>query len=93
MNKQKVSICFVLLIVSVFNGINAKGQQWIKEMPGYDRYREIAPQIRTSIKPGQISVKWADDGKSFEYNHNGGKYKFDLKKKKTERVGDRKSVV
>jgi len=88
MNNQKISIRFVILILSILIGFNANGQQWIKEMPGYERYKEIAPQIRGSIKPGQISVKWADDGKSFEYNHNGGKYKFDLKKKKAERVGE-----
>jgi len=88
MNNQKISIRFVILIISILIGFNANAQQWIKEMPGYERYKEIAPQIRSSIKPGQISVKWADDGKSFEYNHNGGKYKFDLKKKKAERVGE-----
>ena len=79
---------FICIGVTSAFTITTSAQQWIKEMPGYERYKEIAPQIRTSVKPGQISVKWADDVKSFEYNHNGGKYKFDLKKKKAERVGE-----
>ncbi|HSO86757.1 MAG TPA: DPP IV N-terminal domain-containing protein, partial [Draconibacterium sp.] len=88
MNSQKNSIRFVVIFFIVFIGLHVSAQQWIKEMPGYDRYKEIAPQIRTSIKPGQISVKWADDGKSFSYNFDGSAYLFDLKKKKAEKTGD-----
>lgn len=57
-------------------------------MPGYDRYKTIASQVRTSVKPGQVSVKWADDGKSFTYNLDGKKMQFDLKKKKAVVLGD-----
>lgn len=88
MNNQKVSFRFVTLIASILIGLHLNAQQWIKEMPGYERYKEIAPQIRTSVKPGQISVNWAEDGKSFEYNFDGRKYQFDLKKKKAEKVGE-----
>ena len=88
MNKQKVFISFIVLFVTVLNGIDAKAQQWIKEMPGYDRYREIAPQIRGSVKQGAVTVKWNDDGKSFEYNSDGKKYQFDLKKKKAVETGE-----
>ena len=74
-------------LASLFS-ITVSAQQWIKEMPGYERYKEIAPQIRSSVKPGQISVKWADDGKSFDYNFDGKKYQFDLKKKKAVELGE-----
>jgi dipeptidyl-peptidase-4 len=57
-------------------------------MPGYERYKDMAPKIRGSVKPGQVSVKWADDGKSFTYNLDGKKIQFDLKKKKTEVLGE-----
>jgi dipeptidyl-peptidase 4 len=57
-------------------------------MPGYDRYKEMSPKIRSSVKSGQVSVKWADDGKSFTYSQDGALYKFDLKKKKAEKVGE-----
>jgi dipeptidyl-peptidase 4 len=74
-------------LASLFS-ITVSAQQWIKEMPGYERYKEIAPQIRSSVKPGQISVKWADDGKSFDYNFDGKKYQFDIKKKKAVELGE-----
>src|SRR5690606_17854584 len=71
---------YILLIVSA---IQLPAQQWIKEMPGYERYNEIAPQIRNSVKSGAISVNWAENGKSFDYYHNRKKYRFDIKKRKT----------
>ena len=78
-----LQICLILMISSTVNA-----QQWIKEMPGYERYKAIAPQIRNSVKPGQVSVKWADDGKSFTYNLDGKKMQFDLKKKKATEIGE-----
>lgn len=57
-------------------------------MPNYDRYKTVAPQIRSSVKSGQVSVKWAEDGKSFTYNLDGKKMQFDLKKKKTVVLGE-----
>ena len=85
--KISFSVFIQICLFSTFS-ITVLAQQWIKEMPGYDRYREIAPQIRGSVKSGQVAVKWADDGKSFSYNFDGSKYIFDLKKKKAERVGE-----
>lgn len=85
--KISFSVFVQIFLFSSFS-ITVSAQQWIKEMPGYDRYREIAPKIRGSVKSGQVSVKWADDGKSFEYSHGGSKNIFDLKKKKAERVGE-----
>lgn len=76
---RSISLC-ILLIVSA---IQLPAQQWIKEMPGYERYSEIAPQIRNSVKSGAISVNWAENGKSFDYYQNRKKYRFDIKKKKT----------
>ncbi len=87
---NKLSFFSVSILICLFNilTISSKAQQWIKEMPGYERYKAIAPQIRSSVKPGQISVKWADDGKSFTYNSGGKKMQFDLKKKKAIVLGE-----
>lgn len=81
---------FVQIGLFFFCVITVSAQQWIKEMPGYERYKEMSPKIRSSVKPGQVSVKWADDGKSFEYDQDGKKYQFDLKKKKATEIGEGK---
>lgn len=71
MKYQKLSVLFILLFVYSFIGFKSEAQQWIKDMPGYERYSKISPQIRGSVKQGRISVDWAEDGKSFEYNLDG----------------------
>jgi dipeptidyl-peptidase-4 len=79
---------YLFLFVLTFVGFNVDAQQWIKEMPGYDRYKKISPQIRGSVKSGQVTVVWAEDCKTFTYNAEGKKYKFDLKKKKATEIGE-----
>ena len=79
-------VVFLFLLSVVIH--NASAQQWIKDMPGYSQYKEIAPQIRSSVKSGQVSVKWVDDGKSFTYSTEGKKYQFDIKKKKAVEIGE-----
>jgi dipeptidyl-peptidase-4 len=88
MKNQRFNLLSVSLFLIIFLSIETEAQQWIKQMPGYDRYKEMSPKIRSSVKPGQISVKWADDGKSFDYNFDGKKYQFDIKKKKAVELGE-----
>jgi dipeptidyl-peptidase-4 len=57
-------------------------------MPGYEQYQKIAPQIRSSVIPGSLNVKWAEDGKSFEYAENGKLQSFAVKTKKVTEVGE-----
>ena len=85
-NHKKISLLFIFLISVICQP--AFAQQWIKSMPGYARYNEVAPKIRNSVKSGSLSVKWADDGKSFEYIRDGKKYRFDVRKKKATELGD-----
>jgi len=88
MKNQKKSILSIFIIVLIFIGLGVDAQQWIQSMPGYERYKEVSPQMRNSVKSGQVSVKWADDGKSFTYNTDGKKYQFDIKKKKAVEIGE-----
>ncbi|MCF6358659.1 MAG: DPP IV N-terminal domain-containing protein, partial [Draconibacterium sp.] len=88
MKNQKVALFLFSILFVSFISFPAHAQQWIKDMPGYARYKEMSPQIRSSVKQGRISAKWADDGKSFEYKFDGKKYIFDVKKKKATEVGE-----
>ena len=84
---RNLSIGILLFAAHFFIGLNAYSQQWIKKMPGYEQYEKVAPQIRNSVKSGIIKVHWAEDGKSFDYNFDGIKYRFEIKKKKAEKIG------
>jgi len=81
---------FAFIVVFVLSGLIVKpilAQQWIKEMPGYEQYKKVAPQMRSAVKPGKISANWAEDGKSFQYKMDGKLLEFDVKSKTTSEIG------
>jgi len=53
-------------------------QDRLPTMPGYDRYQEISPQIREAMTSGALSVTWAEDGRTFQYNQNGQRFEYDV---------------
>ncbi len=61
----------------------ANAQDKLKKMPGYEQYRKVAPQIRSSVKPGTLNVRWSEDGKSFTYLENGKLMRYTVSKKNT----------
>ena len=86
MRNQKIVILVVLTFLGFVFSNQISAQQWIKDMPGYEQYQKMSPQIRKSVKQGRISAKWADDSKSFEYNFDGKRYSFNIKKKTSAEV-------
>lgn len=63
-------------------------QDKLKSMPGYEQYAKVAPQIRSSIKPGSLTVTWSNDGSSFDYVQDKKLYRYSVKTKKVTEVGD-----
>lgn len=82
--KNKFSFLLILLLAFA---LSVSAQDKLKSMPGYSQYQTMAPQIRNSLKSGSISVKWSDDGSSFEYQQNKKIYKYSVKTKKITEVG------
>lgn len=66
----------------------SQAQDKLKNMPGYEQYQKIAPQLRSAVKPGSLNVNWAEDGKSFTYAENGKLQSFSVKSKEVTEVGD-----
>ncbi len=62
----------------------ADGQDRLRSMPGYARFRERGREIPGSVKSGALSVNWLDGGKAFEYRKEGKTYRYDLASKKAE---------
>lgn len=86
--KTKYTLTLMLALLFTFAGFQSQAQDKLKNMPGYDQYRKMAPQIRRSVKPGTLSANWADDGKSFEYIKDGKLWSYDVRKKKLSDMGD-----
>ncbi|EAZ83207.1 S9 family peptidase [Algoriphagus machipongonensis] len=80
---------FILMVAaSLATFTMTQAQDKLKAMPGYEQYRNMAPQIYSSVKSGAISANWSEDGDSFEYVQSGKIYRYDVKKKTTEEIGE-----
>ncbi|MEL6254882.1 MAG: DPP IV N-terminal domain-containing protein, partial [Bacteroidota bacterium] len=73
-----------------FFPFQSQAQDRLKKMPGYEQYKQVAPQIYSSVKMGRLSVEWSEDGKSFEYAKDGRQWSYDVKKKKATDIGKAK---
>ncbi len=47
-------------------------------MPRYDRYTKLAREMSGSVKRGDVSPRWSDDGKEMAYGWDGKTYVMDL---------------
>jgi len=65
----------------------AMGQDRLKSMPGYDNYQKMSPLIRGSVRQGSIMATWAGDSKTFDYQWDGKKYTYNVKKLKAIETG------
>jgi dipeptidyl-peptidase-4 len=83
---QMIKTVLLCALVMSFSSILA--QDKLKKMPGYERYAEISPKIRGSVKMVPRSYTWSDDSKSFEYTHNGKRLKYSIKGGKTIEIED-----
>jgi len=75
-------------------------QDRLKSMPGYEQYKKMKDILQPGGRPagpmggssvyvdGSLNVKWAEDGKSFDYQFDGKKYTYDLSKKKAVVTGE-----
>lgn len=54
------------------------GQSRLPEMPGYERWRQMAGQLNGSVELGVVAATWATDGASFEYNSRGRRWRYDV---------------
>ncbi|TDU39541.1 dipeptidyl-peptidase-4 [Gelidibacter sediminis] len=79
--KTCIPLCILTLsaMVSVNTGY-AQGK--IKNMPGYDQYQKMAPQLYSSVPRISSNVVWSDDGKRFSYQEGDIVHTFDVKKNK-----------
>jgi dipeptidyl-peptidase-4 len=68
--------------------VQPAAQDRLKSMPGYARYRELAPQITGAMKSGAVAAVWSTDGASFEYTRDGKRYRYDVATRQATPLGD-----
>ena len=63
------------------------GQDRLKTMPGYQEYQKNSKLANGTVKMGSLTVTWKEGGKSFEYNKDGTKYRYDIAAGKAVEIG------
>jgi len=71
-----VAAASVILLSSA--GKITDAQDRLKTMPGYEQYAKLSKEMAGAVKLGSLSVKWKNDGKSFEYQKDGKTYRYDV---------------
>jgi dipeptidyl-peptidase-4 len=84
---MKNTFCILLTFVFALTFSISHAQDKLKSMPGYSQFEKMSPQIRTSVKSGSLTVKWSEDGNSFDYEQDKKLYRYDLKTKKVSETG------
>ncbi|AMV27765.1 Prolyl tripeptidyl peptidase precursor [Gemmata sp. SH-PL17] len=65
-------------------------QDRLVTMPGYENYQKMSKELPGAVKSGAVAVTWKDEGKAFEYRHDGKLLRFDIATGKTASVGEAK---
>ena len=71
-------VVVILTIAFAVLPVTTRAQDRLKNMPGYDQYQKMSKEIPGSVKLGALTVKWQDDGKSFDYYKDGKTYRYDI---------------
>ncbi|MBM3295156.1 MAG: S9 family peptidase, partial [Candidatus Aminicenantes bacterium] len=65
----------------------AAAQDRLKTYPGYEQYQKMSKEMQGAFRSGALQVRWAEDGKTFEYTREGKTYKYDVAKKQAVETG------
>ena len=85
--KSKYTLSLFFALVFFLFSFQSQSQDKLKNMPGYNQYQKIAPQISSAVKLGTLSVNWAEDAKSFEYVKEDKLWSYDVRKKEATDMG------
>jgi dipeptidyl-peptidase-4 len=86
--KMKHRLVRTCLLAILLLASPAMAQDRVKTMPGYDQYARMASQIPGSVRLGTLQqINWTDGGKSFEYQLEGKRFRYDVGPRKATELG------
>src|SRR5580765_8512915 len=80
-HKNSAVLALVLLGTAVL-----AGQDRLKTMPGYDAAQRVARDAPSAVTGAITGVVWIDQGRAFEYQRDGKRYRYDLSSGRTSDV-------
>jgi dipeptidyl-peptidase 4 len=76
-----------LLLATALMHVATSAQDRLKGMPGYEQYQRVSPQLNGAVRSGALNGTWAADSRSFEYVHDGKRYRFDVAARSAAELG------
>jgi dipeptidyl-peptidase-4 len=83
-----IGVCVALSLAVVVFQSGTGAQDRLKTMPGYEQYQKMSGQISGAIKSGEIGAVWSADSRSFEYQRDGKRYRYDVATRQSVAIGD-----
>ena len=68
----------ILVYLLALGAVRGLAQDRLKGMLGYQRYERMSRERTNAVKFGTVSVIWKDEGKVFEYQKEGKRYRYDI---------------
>ncbi|HUG27255.1 MAG TPA: DPP IV N-terminal domain-containing protein [Gemmatimonadales bacterium] len=62
-------------------------QSRLPQMPGYEQWQKVGGQIGNAMQSGSITATWAGDSRSFEYNRDGRRFRYDIARRTATDIG------
>jgi dipeptidyl-peptidase 4 len=70
----------------------AAAQDRLRAMPGYEQFQRMAGQINSAVRTGALTVTWLEEGRAFEYTHDGTHYRYDVAARRAAQVPARSAA-
>ena len=83
-----IGVCVAWSVAVIALQPGAGAQDRLKSLPGYDQYQKMAGQMAGVVRPGDLSVTWSADSRSFEYARDGKRYRYDVATMQAVVIGD-----
>ena len=74
------------LAVAVAIPVVLAGQDRLKATPGYQQAQRLARESTTAVSGGALSVSWTENGRAFEYETGGTRYRYNVASKKATEI-------
>jgi dipeptidyl-peptidase 4 len=72
-------VCLTVAAMAVvWQQTRTSAQDRLKTMPGYQQYQRVAGQLSGTVRAGDLSVTWSADSRSFEYQREGKRFRYDV---------------
>lgn len=77
-SKQQILLLVLVFLIMNMLSLSAYAQSRLPNMPGYEKYKTMSPQIRNSVKSDWRFLEWDKDATGFKYSSGGKTFIYNI---------------